>query len=59
MTKPYPLGIDNPYVIYGIIGSSRWGLYRRHPFQKIAEFASEFQAYEARRTILKSEGYDA
>ena len=57
--KPYPLGLDNPYVIRGIIGSTRWGLYRREPFQKIAEFATEFQAYESRRAILKSEGYSA
>jgi hypothetical protein len=57
--KPYPLGLDNPYVILGIIGSSRWALYRRDPFQKIAEFSSEFQAYDARRAILKAEGYDA
>lgn len=57
--KPYPLGLDNPYVIRGIIGTSRWGLYRREPFQKIAEFANEFQAYDARRAILKSEGYNA
>lgn len=57
--KPYPLGLDNPYVIRGIIGSSRWGLYRRDPFQKITEFASETQAYDARRAILKGEGYNA
>jgi hypothetical protein len=57
--KPYPLGIDNPYVIRGIIGSTRWALYRRDPFEKVAEFASEFQAYDARRAILKSEGYNA
>jgi hypothetical protein len=57
--KSYPLGVDNPYVILGMItGTSRWGLYRRDPFQKIAEFASEFQAYDARRAILKSEGYN-
>jgi hypothetical protein len=56
--KPYPLGLDNPYVIRGMFGTTRWGLYRRDPFLKIAEFASEFQAYEARRAILKSEGYD-
>ena len=55
--KPHPLGLDNPYVIRGIIGTTRWGLYRRDPFQKVAEFASEFQAYDARRAILKSEGY--
>lgn len=57
--KPYPLGLDNPYVIRGIIGSTRWGLYRREPFQKVAEFATEFQAYDARRAILQSEGYSA
>jgi hypothetical protein len=57
--KPYPLGLDNPYTILAIIGTTRWGLYRKDPFQKIAEFASEFQAYDARRAILKSEGYDA
>lgn len=57
--KPYPLGLDNPYVILGILGTTRWGLYRKNPFQKIAEFASEFQAYDARRAILKFEGYNA
>jgi len=57
--KPYPLGLDNPYVIRGILGTTRWGLYRKNPFQKIAEFASEFQAYDARRAILKFEGYNA
>lgn len=57
--KPYPLGLDNPYVIRGIIGSTRWGLYRREPFQKVAEFATELQAYDARRAILQSEGYSA
>jgi len=57
--KPYPLGIDNPYQICQIYGTTRWGLYRRHSFQKIAEFATQFQAYEARRAILKAEGYNA
>lgn len=57
--KPYPLGIDNPYVILGIIGTTRWGLYRRDPFQKVAEFPNQFAAYDARRAILKIQGYDA
>ena len=57
--KPYPLGIDNPYVIRCVFGTTRWALYRRDSYQKIAEFASQFQAYEARRAILKSEGYSA
>jgi len=57
--KPYPLGLDNPSVILGIVGSTRWGLYRRDPFEKVAEFASETQAYDARRAILKMQGYKA
>jgi hypothetical protein len=57
--KPYPLGLDNPYVIRGIIGSSRWGLYDRETYQKIAEFSNQYAAYDARRAILKSQGYNA
>ena len=57
--KPYPLGIDNPYVIRGIIGTSRWGLYHRETYQKIAEFATQFQAYDARRALLRFDGYNA
>jgi hypothetical protein len=57
--KPYPLGLDNPYVIMGIVGTTRWGLFRRDPFQKVAEFASQTAAYDARRAILKHEGYNA
>jgi hypothetical protein len=53
--KSYPLGIDNPYTILAIIGTTRWGLYHREPFFKVAEFATQFQAYEARRAILTSE----
>lgn len=55
--KPYPLGIDNPYVIRAMIGTTRWALYRRDPFEKVAEFATQLQAYDARRSILKFEGY--
>jgi hypothetical protein len=50
--KSYPLGIDNPYMIRAIYGTTRWGLYQRDPFTKVAEFATQFQAYEARRAIL-------
>lgn len=57
--KSYPLGIDNPYTILGIVGTTRWGLYRKDPWQKVAEFASQTQAYDARRAILKFEGYRA
>lgn len=55
--KPYPLGIDNPYLIKAEIGSTRWVLYRKDPFQKIAAFRTQFEAYEIRRAILKHQGY--
>ncbi len=57
--KPYPLGIDNPIRIIQVYGTTRWSLYWRDNFQKIAEFATQFQAYEARRAILKAKGYNA
>ena len=57
--KPYPLGIDNPYRIMQEIGSTKWSIYRLDPFQKVATFKSQFQAYDARRALLKSEGYNA
>ena len=57
--KPYPLGLDNPFVIRSVYGTTRWALYRRESYQKIAEFATQFDAYDARRAILKSEGYNA
>lgn len=57
--KPYPLGLDNPYVIRGIVGTSRWGLYDRQSYQKIADFPNQFLAYDARRAILKAQGYNA
>ena len=50
----YPLGIDNPIIIKGVIGSHKWAIYWRDNFTKIATFNSEFQAYEARRYILES-----
>lgn len=53
--KPYPLGIDNPYLIRAVYGTTRWALYRREPFQKVAEFASQFEAYDARRAIINFE----
>jgi len=57
--KPYPLGIDNPYRIIQEMSSTNWSIYRRDSFQKIATFKSQYDAYDARRAILKSEGYNA
>jgi len=54
--KPYPLGLDNPYKIMQQIGSTKWSIYRKEPFQKIATFRTEHEAYEARRALIEFEG---
>jgi len=52
--KPYPLGIDNPIIVKGVIGSHKWALYWREDMQKIATFSNQFNAMEARRAIIRS-----
>ena len=52
--KPYPLGIDNPIKIKQVWGSTKWAIYWKEDFTKIATFNSEFQAFEARRSIIES-----
>ena len=49
----YPLGIDNPIRVKGIIGTTKWALYWRDDHQKIATFSNQFAAYEARRAIIE------
>ena len=51
--KAYPLGIDNPIRVRGIIGTTKWALYWRDDDQKIATFSCETNAYEARRAIIE------
>ena len=53
ITMSYPLGIDNPIKVKGLIGSHKFALYWADDMQKIATFNSQFQAYEARRFIIK------
>ena len=50
----YPLGIDNPIIVKGVMGTHKWTLYWREDFTKIATFPNQFMAYEARRAILES-----
>lgn len=57
--KPYPLGLDNPYVVRQVMGTTRWAIYRKEDFQKVATFRSQFDAYDCRRSLLKFEGYNA
>ena len=48
----YPLGIDNPIIIKGVMGSHKWALYWRDDMTKIATFNSQHQAYQIRRFLL-------
>ena len=52
--KPYPLGIDNPIKVKGVIGSHKWAIYWADDMTKIATFNSQFQAYQARQSIIES-----
>jgi len=52
-TMSYPLGIDNPIKVKGLIGSHKFALYWADDMQKIATFNSQFQAYEARRFLIQ------
>ena len=51
----YPLGIDNPILVKGVIGSHKWALYWRDDMTKIATFNSQFTAYQARESILSND----
>jgi hypothetical protein len=56
---PYPLGLDNPYIVRAVVGSTRWAIYRKENFQKVATFPNQFVAYECRRALLRFDGYNA
>ena len=51
----YPLGIDNPILVKGVLGSHKWALYWRDDMAKIATFNSEHQAYQVRRFLLSQD----
>lgn len=51
--KSHPLGIDNPIMVKGVIGTHKWALYWRDDMTKIATFSNQFTAYEARRAIVQ------
>ena len=52
--KSYPLGIDNPIKVKGVIGSHKWAIYWADDMSKIATFNSQFEAYQARQSIIES-----
>jgi len=52
--KPYPLGIDNPIIVKGVIGTHKWALYWREDFTKIATFNDQHTAYQVRTQIIEA-----
>lgn len=46
-------------MVRAILGKDKWALYLKNPLQKIATFRSEFEAYDARRAILKFENHNS
>lgn len=57
--KPYPLGIDNPYIVRARINTSKWEIVDRETRLCLGVYPNEFTAYECRRAILRRAGYDA
>jgi hypothetical protein len=57
--KPYPLGIDNPMIVRGRIGTSKWEIIDRETRHCLGVYPNEFTAYDARRAMLRYAGYDA
>ena len=57
--KPYPLGTDNPFIVRGRVGTSRWEIIDRETRQCLGVYPTEFTAYECRRAMLRNAGYDA
>jgi len=51
----YPLGIDNPIKIKGVVGSHKWALYWRETMEMIAEFNDQYSAMQYRYYILQQE----
>ncbi len=52
--KSYPLGIDNPIKVKGVFGSHKFAIYWADDMTKIATFNSQFEAYQARQSIIES-----
>jgi hypothetical protein len=57
--KPYPLGIDNPYLIRGRFGTSMWEIIDRETNECVGVYPNENVAYDCRRAMLRDAGYDA
>jgi hypothetical protein len=57
--KPYPLGLDNPFIVRGRVGSTKWEIIDRKTHQCLGVYPNEFIAYDCRRAMLRYAGYDA
>jgi hypothetical protein len=57
--KPYPLGIDNPFMIRARIGTTKWEIIERDTRQCLGVYPNELIAYDCRRAMLRNAGYNA
>ena len=57
--KAYPLGIDNPFIVRGRIGTSKWEIVDRTTRQCLGVYPTQLIAYDCRRAMLRNAGYDA
>lgn len=57
--KPYPLGIDNPFIVRARIGTSKWEIIDRESRHCLGVYPNELVAYDCRRAMLRHAGYDA
>jgi hypothetical protein len=56
--KPYPLGIDNPMIIRGRIGTSKWEIIDRATGTCLGVYPTQLTAYDCRRSMLRNAGYN-
>lgn len=57
--KPYPLGIDNPMIVRGRIGTTKWEIIDRATGTCLGVYPTQLIAYDCRRAMLRNAGYDA
>lgn len=57
--NPYPLGLDNPMIVRGRIGTTKWEIIDRTTGQCLGVYPTQLIAYDCRRTMLRNAGYDA
>jgi hypothetical protein len=56
--KPYPLGLDNPFIVRARIGTTKWEIIDRESRHCLGVYPNQTTAYECRRAMLRYAGYE-